>query len=65
MLVYRFYVLKSDGRIETASNHECTDDAQALGHARKVAGDKPIECWLGTRRIFLLHPDGRVTAPPA
>ena len=60
MLAYRFYVLKSDGRIETASNHECADDADALDHARKIIGEKPIECWQGTRRLFRFHPDGRV-----
>ncbi|HUO02960.1 MAG TPA: hypothetical protein VMU31_09290 [Rhizomicrobium sp.] len=58
MLAYRFYVLKADGKIETASNHECADDGEALNHARKIIGRKPIECWQGARKMFLLHPDG-------
>ena len=60
MFAYRFYVLKPDGKIETASNHECDGDGAALDHARKIISQKPIECWLGTRKAFLLHPDGTV-----
>ena len=60
MLAYRFYVLAQGGRIETASNHECDGDEAALDHARMMIGLKPIECWQGARKVFLLHPDGTV-----
>jgi hypothetical protein len=58
MLAYRFYVLKADGKIETATNHECADDQAALEQAKALIGLKPIECWQGARKIFLLDPDG-------
>ena len=60
MLAYRFYILKPDGKIETAANHECADDRAALDHAKKIIDGKPIECWQGARRLFLLDPDGTV-----
>ena len=60
MLAYRFYILKSDGKIETAANHECADDQAALEHAKKIIDAKPIECWQGARKLFLLGPDGTV-----
>jgi hypothetical protein len=60
MLAYRFYVLKPGGKIETASNYECADDAAALEHAKQIVALKPIECWQGARKIFLLDPDGTV-----
>jgi|HubBroStandDraft_1064217.scaffolds.fasta_scaffold760147_1 hypothetical protein len=60
MLAYRFYILKPDGKIETAANHECTDDQAALEHAKQIIGMKPIECWQGARKLFHLDPDGSV-----
>ena len=60
MLAYRFYILKSDGKIEAAANHECADDNEALGHAKKILDNKSIECWQGARKLFLLSPDGTV-----
>jgi hypothetical protein len=60
MLAYRFYILKSDGRIETAANHECADDKEALEHAKQIIDGKAIECWQGARKLFLLEPGGAV-----
>jgi hypothetical protein len=60
MLAYRFYILKPDGKIETAANHECADDPAALDHAKQIVDGKSIECWQGTRKLFLLAPDGTV-----
>jgi hypothetical protein len=60
MLAYRFYVLKADGKIETATNHECADDQTALEQAKTLIGLKPIECWQGARKVFLLDADGTV-----
>ena len=58
-MLYRFYVLTQGGRIETASNHDCDGDEAALDRARMMMiGLKPIECWEGARKVFLLHPDG-------
>jgi hypothetical protein len=60
MLAYRFYILKSDGKIETAANHDCADEKEALEHARRIIDGKSIECWQGARKLFLLYPDGTV-----
>lgn len=60
MLAYRFYFLKSDGKIETAANHECADDPAAFDHAKQIIDGKAIECWQGARKLFLLYPDGTV-----
>ena len=57
---YRFYTLAPDGKIDAASNHECADDEAALAHARTLGRAKPIEGWLGTRKVFLLQADGTV-----
>jgi hypothetical protein len=60
MLAFRFYILKSDGKIETAANHECADDQAALEHAKTIIDGKAIECWQGARKLFLLDPGGSV-----
>lgn len=60
MPAYRFYVLAPDGRIQSASDHECADDQAALVHARNIIALKPIESWQATRKVFLLDPDGKV-----
>jgi hypothetical protein len=60
MLAYRFYILKADGKIETATNHECADDQAALEHAKNILDRKAIECWQSARKLFLLDPDGSV-----
>ena len=60
MLAYRFYLLKPDGRIEAASDHECADDAMALAHARTILRRQAIEAWQGPRKVFVLSTDGTV-----
>ena len=59
MVSYRFYWLKPDGRIDTASNFECTDDTAALDHAESIRDGAAIEVWQGARRISRLDEDGR------
>lgn len=56
MLSYRFYMLTSDGKIDTADNLDFPDDKAALEHAGKVMGDHAIEAWQGKRLVFRLAP---------
>jgi hypothetical protein len=48
---YRFYWLKSDGRIDTASNFEFADDQAALNHAEAIRDGAAIEVWQGSRKL--------------
>jgi hypothetical protein len=57
---YRFYLLKPDGRIESASDHQFADDACALAHAKTILKRQPIEAWQGPRKVFVLSADGTV-----
>jgi hypothetical protein len=59
MVSYRFYWLKPDGRIDTASNFEFADDAAALDHAQSIRDGGAIEVWQGARRISRLGEDDR------
>lgn len=62
MFSYRFYWLRSDGRIDTASNYEFADDNAARRHAESVAEGASIEVWQGARKLFRLgKPDRPAT----
>ena len=54
MLSYRFYWLKPDGRIDTASNLEFADDHAATIHAQHILEGSAIEVWQGARKICQL-----------
>ena len=58
MFSYRFYWLRFDGRIDTASNFTFADDLAARRHAESIADGGAIEVWQGERKIFRLgEPD--------
>ena len=62
MCDYRFYVLRPDNSIESASTHNLSDDKAALAEALKLAKGKPLEGWSGTRLVFRVTADGRQAA---
>jgi hypothetical protein len=51
MANYRFYWLKPDGRIDTASNFEFADDQAALAHAEAIRDGAVIEVWQESRKL--------------
>ena len=54
MFHYRFYWLRPDGSIDTASNLEFADDNAARAHAERVRDGSAIEVWEGARKVFQL-----------
>ena len=54
MISYRFYWLRSDGHIDTASNYDFADDHAARRHAESIAEGGPIDVWQGARKLFRL-----------
>jgi len=52
MLDYRFYWLRPDGRIDSASNFELADDSAARAQAEQIRQGNPIEVWQGARKVF-------------
>jgi len=61
MISYRFYWLRSDGRIDTASNFEFADDQAARLHAESIMEGSAIEVWQGARKVFQLGQPDRAT----
>ena len=54
MLSYRFYWLRPDGHIDTATNFDFADDLAARTHAEGVMDGGAIEVWQGARKVFRL-----------
>jgi len=61
MPTYSFYLLKPEGKLESAGRHEYSDDHDALSHVKSVVGSSTIEVWEGIRMAFRVHPDGAIT----
>lgn len=54
---YRFYTLNKDGHIEAAATiHDLPDDAAAVGQAKRLVEDHPIEIWLNARKVAKIDP---------
>jgi hypothetical protein len=55
---YRFYTLSKDGRIAgPATIHDLPDDAAAVRHAERLVEDRPVEIWLGARKVAKVEPE--------
>jgi len=51
MAEYRVYLVDTDGHFFDAVTLICADDAEALGHARRMAVDHDVELWQLDRKI--------------
>ena len=60
MQVYRIYFCGLDGHIIGVEVFECQGDAEAIEHAREMAGERPIELWQQARKVAIL-PSSRTT----
>ena len=52
MTEYRAYTIGSDGRFAGCEHLVCANDAEAIEHAQRLAGDRnTIELWSGPRLV--------------
>ena len=52
MAYYRLYFLVSvSGQIERFHEFEAIDDDEAIAHAEKLRGPRPMELWAGNRKV--------------
>jgi hypothetical protein len=56
MIHYRLYYLDGGGRISSALDLECADDADALATLQEYADGRPMELWQAGRRVLAWHP---------
>lgn len=55
MAYYRLYMLSGpDGRFVGFEEIEAPDDAEALRHAARFIGERPLELWCGSRKVQVL-----------
>jgi hypothetical protein len=65
MTEYRFYELTARGHIfGRAAIAECSDDNNAIEHARLLLDKRAIEIWQGARKVSSIVPARRVAWSP-
>jgi hypothetical protein len=56
MKPYRAFALTADGHAKSCVDLYCVDEREAIGRARKMLNDDPIELWEAAHRIGRFEP---------
>ena len=60
MTEYRAYIVGLDGHFVGIEGLVCSDDAQAIEHARRLVDSRDVELWSGPRFVTRLKADGKL-----